>query len=253
MTLLVRYVLTACIRDKVFLSMIVASAVAVSLSVFLGSTAIVEQDQFVIVFAASSLRFLLIMGITLFIVFYTRRTVEQRDLDYLITRPITRRDYIVAHTASFAIISLLLSSVIFTVIGLIGKGYFNAGYILWGISLFFEMVIVASAAFFFSMVLRSAVSAVLSTFALYALARLIGQIIGIAVSPDIAAQYPFFANTMTTVSLFVPRLDLFAQSSWLLYGTDKFGFLSILVFVQGVIFTTLLTVMTLIDLHKKEF
>ena len=82
MALLVRYVLTACMRDKVFLSMIVASAVAVSLSVFLGSTAIVEQDQFVIVFAASSLRFLLIMGITLFIVFYTRRTVEQRLFDY---------------------------------------------------------------------------------------------------------------------------------------------------------------------------
>ena len=44
--LLVGYILTAAIRDRLFLSLMLLVVVGVCLSVFLGSSAITEKDQF---------------------------------------------------------------------------------------------------------------------------------------------------------------------------------------------------------------
>lgn len=250
---LVRYILTACIRDRLILSVFVASIVVVSLSAFVGSTAIVEQDQFVIVFTASSLRFLLVAGLTLFVVFFTRRSVDQRDLDYLVSRPLTKADYIFSHIVSFAVISLFLSLATGGVLLSIGQHYWNDGYLLWVISLFFELMIVSSAAFFFAMVLSSAVSATLATFAFYAFSRMIGQVIGIATDADIEDKFELLAAVTKTISLLVPRLDLFSQSTWLIYGLENFSYILFLVFFQGVIYCAVLSVATLADLTKREF
>ncbi len=250
---LVRYILTACMRDRLILSVFVAAIVAISLSTFVGSTAIVEQDQFVIVFTASSLRFLLVAGLTLFIVFFTRRSIDQRDLEYLISRPVTKNDYVFSHIIAFGIISLAFSLAIGGVLLAMGKGYLNEGYIIWIISLFFELMIVSSAAFFFAMVLSSAVSGALATFAFYAFARMIGQVIGIATDTEMSGKFEILANATKTISLFIPRLDLFSQSSWLIYGVESAIFSISLVTVQGVVFCLLLAFATLADLTKREF
>ncbi len=250
---LVRYILTACMRDKLILSVFVAAIIAISLSTFLGSTAIVEQDQFVIVFAASSLRFLLVAGLTLFIVFFTRRSIDQRDLEYLISRPVTKKDYVFSHILAFAVISFFFSMAIGGVLLAIGQSYFSEGYILWIISLFFELMIVSSAAFFFAMVLSSAVSGTLATFAFYTFSRMVGQVIGIATDPEMEGKFAFLSSITKTVSLFIPRLDLFSQSSWLLYGVENLSFSLTLIVVQGIVFCFLLAIATLADLTKREF
>lgn len=114
-------------------------------------------------------------------------------------------------------------------------------------------MIISSAAFFFAMVLSSAVSATLSTFALYAFSRMLGQMIGIATDPDIEGKFTFFAGITKTIALFFPRLDLFSQSSWLLYGVENMLFSLSLIVVQGTVFCLLLAVATLVDLTKREF
>lgn len=248
------YVLTAAVRDKLFLSFFLLIAVGVSLSIFMGSSAVTEQDQFSLVFAASGLRIASVFGIILFVVFFIRRSFETRDVEYLLTRPISRLNYILSHAVSFIIIALcftVLTGLCLVVLG--QQSGINDAYILWTFSFFAELIIVANTAFFFSMVLSSAVASVLITGAFYLLARLMGQILGIVERFDYGGAFSFMENIMTLVSTVIPRLDLMGQSAWLLYGAEEsvigYGF----ILMQALVFTCLVLSAAMIDLKRKQF
>lgn len=252
-SVLLKHVLLASIRDKLILAVIAAAIVVSALAIFVGSTAVIEKNQFVLVFMASGLRFLMGIGLILFTIFYTRRSIESKDLDFLLSRPITRASYVWSHLFALWIIALVfaLTAMLF----LIGFGfaYFSEAYFLWVLSFFFELALVSAASFFFAMVLNSAVTATLSTLAFYALSRMIGQILGIALDPYTLGNHEFLSQLVKTLSLFVPRLDLFTQSTWLTYGEEQFSYLFVIICLQGIVYSVLFAIATIIDLKQKEF
>ena len=86
---LIVYVLRAAVRDRLVVAMLVLLAMAVSLSIFFGSSAINEQKQFAAVFSAGSIRILNVFGLCLFVVFFIRRSFESRDIDFILTLPVS--------------------------------------------------------------------------------------------------------------------------------------------------------------------
>ena len=68
------YVLSAAIKDKIFILYIGLVAIILSLSLFFGSSAVTEQDQFSAVFTSGALRIASAFTLVLFIVFYFRRS-----------------------------------------------------------------------------------------------------------------------------------------------------------------------------------
>jgi len=251
---LVPYVLTAAIRDKLFLSIIILMAVGVSLSIFMGASAVTETDQFALVFTASGLRFASVFGIIIFVAFFIRRSFENRDVDYLLTRPVSRLSYILSHAIAFAMIALF-----FTV--LLGICLFvmkaqstpDSDYLLWLFSLFAELVVMANVAFFFAMVLSSPVTSVLISAAFYILARLMGQILGIIDTYNYGGAFMPLEKIMLVISAFVPRLDLMGQTNWLLYGAGEndisFGFIA----MQMLVFSAMILSGAMLDLKRKQF
>lgn len=247
---LVRYVLTAALRDRLVLSLLVVMAVGASMAVFLGSAAIVESISFSVVFGAAGLRLAGAAGLVLFIVFYLRRAFDTKDVEFLLSRPVSRVCFLLSHSAAFMLLAALVTLFVFGTVCALSPRSFGDGHLLWGASLLAEYIIVVNAAMFFAMVLPSASTAALAIFALYFLSRIIGQILGI-IEAGISANVALLNMAMHTISLIIPRLDLLAQSSWLIYGGEHIGYGFIL--LQGVLYSALALSAASVDLLRRQF
>ncbi len=252
--LLVKYILSAAMRDRLLLSFLLLVCIGVSLSIFLGSAAIIEKDQFSLVFMASGLRIGGVFTLVLFVVFYIRRSFETRDVDYLLSRPITRFQFLLSHMVAFFVLASVAAFIIFTIIWIMaGAGLPQMGLLMWGGSIWAEYMMMVMVALFFALVLSSAVSATLITLAFYVLARLMGDILGIVNTDTGESGAIFFLEKiMSLISIFIPRLDLMGQSSWLLYGMDETVRLPF-IFLQGTVFCGLVFFAAFIDLKRRQF
>ena len=251
--LLVKYVLKAAIRDKLVLSLLLLLALATSLSIFMGSAANTESDQFAAVFAAGSIRLLNVFGLCLFVIFFIRRSFESRDVEFLLTRPIGRIRFLLSYAASFAFLGLVLALVSVLCIYFLSPHLFSSGSVLWGVSLIFENIIMVSTALFFAMVLSSPALAMFGTMGFYILVRMMSDILGILDSGKLTGSvYQAMEWSLQLISMFLPRLDLMGQSSWLVYGMEDPSEL-IFVCAQGVVYTVLILTAALIDLTLRRF
>lgn len=250
--ILTKYVLTAALRDRLFIGFLLLIIIGVSLSLFLGSSAIIEKDQFSLVFAASGLRIASNIALLLFVVFYLRRAFDSRDVEYLLSRPISRFQFLISHFVAFTILALVSSVLVTMVLVVMPSAGAAPNYLLWGTSLWVELTIMVTVGLFFSLVLSSAVTATLSSFCFYLLARLIGDILGIIESSHQSGLTALVEKLMLGISVFIPRLDLMGQSAWLLYGvTDQISFPFLL--LQGSIFSGFVLFAAYLDLNKRQF
>lgn len=249
---LVGYVLKAALRDRLIHALGLLIIVATSLALFLGGAAVTEKGQFALVFTAGGLRFAGVVGVVLFIVFYVRRSFDSKDVEYFLSRPLTRVSFLLSHAAAFSLLACLVSGLVITAVCLSAPSLIGPGYGLWALSFLSELAIMANAALFFSFVLTSPVVAALAVFALYVLARMMGEILGILDHHVTLSGAEILSVVMQAVSLIVPRLDLMAQTSWLVYGpSDSIGYGFIL--IHGIVYTLFLLAMALFDLGRRQF
>jgi len=250
---LIKYVLIAAIRDRLFLSAVIMAVIVISLSIFLGSSAITEQKEFVLVFGSGGLRIAGVAAIVLFICSYTRRAFETREIDYLLSRPVGQPAFLFSHTAAFILISSLIAVLISACVFAISAGQAGEGFWLWSAGLMAEYMIMACVSLFFSLFLSSLTASALMCGAFYILARLIGQIIGIIDSPSVSSPLGFVLEpVMSLISIIIPRFDLIGQTSWLIYGPETgigFGF----IMLQGFLFSAVVISACLLDLLRKQF
>lgn len=250
---LLRYVLTAAIRDRFALSLALLIAVAISLSIFLGSSAVTEQDSFAVVFAAGALRIGGMAALVLFTVYYIRRSFDSRDIEYLLSRPIGRISFLFSHAMALTILASVSAAAIFICVAALSPGPLTSGHVLWGVSILMEYIIMANAALFFAMVLPGAATSAFAAGGLYVLSRLTGQIFGILDSGTVAGHFSWMEKIMESISLFVPRLDLMGQTAWLLYGIPENGAGYGLIFAQGAVFASMFIMAAAIDLVRRRF
>ncbi len=249
--LLVNYILKAAVRDRLLISMVLMLIMASSLSVFFGSSAIIEQDQFTLVFAGGGLRLIGIMALVLFVVFFIRRSFDSRDVEFLLTRPIGRVEFIISYAAGFSLLAILVGLSQTLCLYILGPHLFNQGTFLWCASLIAENIIMVNIAFFFSMFFQSAAIAAMGAFAFYVLGRMMGQILGI-IDATKAGSEGIMEYAMQMVSAIMPRIDLMGQTSWLIYGYEGGVSLTFL-FTQCAVFVVLVVIAALIDLVSRQF
>ena len=249
---LIRFVITAAIRDRLIIALFLLLIMAISMSIFMGSAAITEQDQFLAVFSAGTIRIINVIGLVLFIVFFIRRSFETRDIEFLLSRPISRIQVIVSFAAGFSIIAAVLGLVSGICVMALSPHLYSDGHLLWTLSLMVENIIMVNAALFFSMILSSAASGAFAVCGFYVLARMMSQILGIIDSNKMSTAMEPLEIVMQTISAVMPRLDLMAQTSWLVYDVDQqigYGF----VITQGVLYAGLLLLAALIDMQRRKF
>ena len=268
---LVKYVLTAALRDRLVLTLFMMILAGAGMSSFLGQTGMTEKNAFSIVFGSAGLRFLSVLGVVLFCSFYVRRSFETKEVEFLLARPLSRQQFIISHAAAFYVMCLCLTALVTVAILFLGRSD-TAGLVLWSGSLAVETMIMASVSLFFAMVLSSASGSALASIGFYALSRVVGTLLVIASVPSGSFVFEVINNLMNVISLIIPRLDLMCQSSWLVYGVDGSSGLSYLngagsyahgviealgvsgfIVVQGLVFVCLVLGAAIFDFLRHEF
>jgi len=249
---LVQYVLKAALRDKLIIAMLVLIALTCSMSIFMASSAITEQDQFLAVYASGSLRILSVLGLVIFASFFVRKSFESKDVEFLLSRPISRISFILSYAFAFCILATIIGTASGVALLVMSPTLAIYPLFLWTLSIIVEAIIMINMAFFFAMIISSAASAVLAIFAFYALSRMMGQILGIIENGTAGPVSQALEVVMNIVSAITPRLDLMGQTSWLVYGVGADVNL-LFVAIQGSIFLFLLLTAALLDLALRQF
>lgn len=249
---LITHVWKAALRDKLVLTLLALIGLSVSMSIFIASSALIEKDQFAAVFSAGSLRILGVLGLTVFTVFFIRRSVDAKDIEFILSCPVGRVEFVFSYAFALSCIACVIALANGIALYAISPHLFGLGHVIWTISVALEYIIMINMAFFFGLMLSSAAMAVLSVLGFYVLTRMMGQILGIIDAGFEASYLKGLQIILELISVITPRLDLLGQTGWLIYGT---GDLANLVWVgaQVVVALCLVLCAALFDLLKRQF
>jgi ABC-type transport system involved in multi-copper enzyme maturation permease subunit len=250
----IRYVLLTAIRDRLFFGLLLGILGAAYISSVLGSTAMLETEQMTLSFTAASARVIIMIGIIVFIGFHMRNAFDAREIDVLLSRPISRTTLVLSYWLGFVVVATLLVVPTIVMIAIIGT-LNTTGFLLWSSSLILESWLVVSVALFASLTIRSGVGTVLASMAIYTVSRMMGFFLSTGRTGILFENNDINTSTkflMKGVSIVVPRLDFYAKSQWLIYGAKSYDDLYFFL-IQSAWFIPLLLAAAVIDFKRKQF
>ena len=239
---------------QILIGVLLAILVATALSAALGSTAMVEKAQMMLGFSSAAARVILMLGLIIFVCFHIRQAFDQKEIDVLLSRPLSRFQVMLAYWLGFSFVAFLLVLATVTLFSFLPIFNFS-GYIYWSLSLLAESFVVVALGLFAAFTLRSAVLSVIATLGFYTLARMAGFFIATAdggMMTQIIWLNQLMEWTVKITALIIPRLDLFTQSEWLIYGVTAPQELSFAA-VQLLVYIPLLLTAATIDFMRKQF
>lgn len=258
-TSLLQYIYLTARRDWLFAGIYMLIFFMLLLSIFFGSTTLVEQNLTTSVFIAGSTRVVVIFGLTLFCCFHIKRGFDNKEIEMFLTKPITREQFVIyyflgmAFLACAIVVPLVALSVMFLKLGVL---WGNAnGFILWGLSLLLESFIMIAFALFAALTLESAISTVLLCFAFYVFSRIFGYFLislhnPVSLSTGFLSEY--YKQILWWIGMLVPRLDMFADSEWMIYGVQNTK--EYLIFNgSALVYILFLLAMAIYDFRRREF
>ncbi|HVI51410.1 MAG TPA: hypothetical protein VM661_09395 [Candidatus Sulfotelmatobacter sp.] len=256
MTAILRTILLTNARDRMLPAVWALALAALLASRALGGAMLVEGRETALAYASLSLRLVVVAGLVMCVCFQMRRLQETREIEAMLARPLSRTALVLALAGGYG---LLAAAAVLPSVAVLGLALNPdaAGLVLWGASLLLEAWITVAFALFLACSLTSAAASALTALALYALSRMAAGFHDIAqaglgdalASPVTGLPLRLAAEAM---SLVLPRLDLFGQSSWLVYGAGGEWGLGILA-AQAGIYLPLLLAATVYDLKGRQF
>ncbi|NDF12820.1 MAG: hypothetical protein EB060_08445 [Proteobacteria bacterium] len=256
----IRYILITALRDKLFIGLFAAILIAASIALFLGSTAMVEQQQMTIAYIAGSARVILVVGLIVFICFHVRRAFENREVEVTLTRPISREAYVFCYWLGFSVLSFLVVVPLSLLMALFLKVNM-VGLFFWSLSLIAEVLLIGAFALSCGLILQSAVTGVMVSFGFYIISRMMGFftfMLQQKTATNLTDWYWWTQRILETISMVVPRLDMFAKTEWLIYGMDGSAGVWVwhnvpLFLLQALIYVPLLLFMSIYDFRRRQF
>lgn len=250
----IRYVLLTAMRDRLFVGLLIGIGLAAYISSVLGSTAMLETQQMTLSFTAASARVIIMIGIIVFIGFHMRNAFDAREIDVLLSRPISRATLVLSYWCGFCAVATCL--VVPTILLMWKVGTLNhTGFMIWSVSLLLESWLVASIALFASLTIKSGVGTVLASLAIYTLSRMMGFFLSATAAGSAFKEHKINVGAdwlMSSISLIVPRLDFFAKSKWLIYGAHSYEEATLFL-IQGAVFIPILIAASIFDFKRKQF
>ena len=232
--------------------MFVCIVIAFFLSVFIGSTAAFEPREMAIVYFAGVARIILVYGFAIFNAFFITKMFQTKEIETFLAGPVRRKDLIfglmcgnITLIAVLSFFCVFLTKIIFFDI----VPFSHA--LIWSMNIIAEVTLVTCATCFFALMLENATLAIIITTIFYITSRLMGFVISaieLQFSPK--SFMGIVEMLIVPVSVFFPRLDLFSQSTWLIYNDAIPNLLLIL--CQSLVYIPLIITACVIDFNKKS-
>jgi len=253
MQAIIKYILLAGLRDKLYLGIFIALICTFGIAIFFGSTVLIEASETTTTYIAGTSRIVIVIGMVLFVCLSINRAFMSKEIEFMLAKSISRQKFILAYFAGFLISACAILLPLILAIIAIGKINYG-GLLLWSFSLFAELWIVISFAILAALILKNSFASILSTLAFYLISRLMGIfVLAIDLPQDfMQIRNHLLPSILKIISLFFPRLDLFTQSDWLCYGITDFSRVSLIMF-QAIIYIALMSFMCFVDFRRKQF
>jgi ABC-type transport system involved in multi-copper enzyme maturation permease subunit len=252
---ILKYILLTAVRDKLYVGLFIILLAAFGISSALGDSSLVESSQATIVYIAASSRMIFAVGMILFVCFYVRRSFENREVEFILSKSISRHNFIFAYLIGFILVALLIILPLTLLLLLLKTN--KIGLFYWSLSLTFESLIIITFSLLAALILRSAVSSVLASLGFYVLSRMMGFFVLSIKIPQDASDFASTTRVMHVIlkalSVIFPRLDLYCNSEWLIYGVSTDLTSVYIILAQSLIYIPLMMFMAFYDFNRKQF
>lgn len=254
MKTILKYILLSAFRDKLFITLLLSIIFSFALSNLIGFTALSEEGQMQTIIFAGTSKIILMFGMIIFICFHINKSFENKEIPFMLSKNISREKFVFSYWVGFNFISvilLFLMSIIlflFCTINVLGA-------IQWLVTVSFEIMIVSTFAILASLIIQSAIFSIFLSSGFYVIAKMMGFFLNaFLITPD-NKILSFLINLsnylLQIISSLIPRLDLFGQTRWLIYGPD-YHTLNIII-LQSLIYIPIIFFMAFYDFKKKQF
>jgi len=254
---ILKYILLSGTRDRLYLGLFISLIITFSLSIFLGSTALIEEQQMTTAYISGLSRAVLVVGTVLFVCLSINRAFENKEVEFILSKAISREQFISSYLISFfAAIMLILIPLVLAILIVTKADKF--GLLIWSVSLFSELMIMIAFSLLASLMLKNSFSSIMASLGFYIISRLMGMFVMAINLPSKISQteISFSSHTFSIIlkilSAIFPRLDLFGQSEWLNYGVHDYDNL-LIILVQSLVYIPLMIFMAFHDFKKKQF
>ena len=246
----IHFVIVTALRDRLFVSLLSLLAVVFAVSLYVGDGAVFEKGEMAIAFAGGAGRAALVLGLTIFVSFHVERIYDTREIEAILARNISRASFVISYWLGLVVVAVLLALPVIVFVGIFQLSF--TGALWWCASLILESCIMLAFVLFSAVTLERAIPTIFTTLGFYGLSRLVSFVLGIATHGDQSGFNAVTNPLFEFIALFIPRLDLFCQTRWLVYGPEPSeNFM--LIPIQAAIFVPFLLAMTIFDLRRKQF
>lgn len=247
---LLRYFIARTMADRLLVAWPAMLAATALLAFVVGRSMMVEQEQATLAFLGSGIRLALMLAVTSITAIAIARDFDSREMEFLASRVASRLDLLLAMVATALLLATGMVVMAIPLMFMMGSPP-PLGVFLWALTLALEAGLCGIFAIFIALAIANATIAILATLGWYVLARLSGMLLGLAGVPamgdprlaaepaagpavaaaassralapdpaslgDLVDPHRFGDALAHLFPLLLPRLDLLAQSDWLVH------------------------------------
>jgi ABC-type Na+ efflux pump permease subunit len=240
------------VRNRLLWLSLLVVAISFGLVEFIGDLAITEHRVTQVSVLAAFLRLSAVVIVTMFVVSSSLRELQDKTLEMILAMPIHRSSYYLGKLIGFLQVSIIIA-IIFSALLLL---YASPDQVLiWGLSLFFELIIVVALGLVMLFTFNQIPAAITGVLVIYAAARSATSIYLMSKYPIISHNtiaQQFMDGFIEMLTWLLPDLHRFTQTEWLAHNTGSFQLL-LPVMTQSMIYLTLLSAIALFDFYRKNF
>jgi len=247
-----RYTLLEALRTRLPALALLTLVALTAASFFVREIAIIENERFQLGFYAAAARITAAFLTALYVITSISREFNDKGLDMVLALDLRRSDYVLGKLGGFLVLGALLAALLCLPLLLLAPGTASAQ---WGLSLVFELAIVAALALFCVISFSQLMAAATFVLAFYLLGRSLTAVQLMVDSPITGADawsHQFMSGLVNLIALLLPALDRWTQTAWLVNEAGTWSDFSGLA-VQTLVYVVLLSAATMFDFHRRSF
>lgn len=247
-----KFTIIEAMRNRLLWLSLVVVVISFGLVEFIGELAITEHRVTQVAVLAAFLRLSAVVIVTMYVVSSTVRELQDKTLEMILAMPIHRSSYYLGKLTGFIHISLIIA-VMFSALLLLYAATDQV--VIWGISLFFELILVVALGLVMLFTFNQIPAALTGVLIIYAASRSVSSIYLMSKYPIIShttISQKFIDGFVELLTWLLPDLHRFTQTEWLAHSTGSFSLL-MPVIGQASIYLLLLSAIALFDFYRKNF
>jgi Cu-processing system permease protein len=246
-----RFTLLEAARTRLLGIVVIILALLFLGSLFVQHISVTETTRMQTGFLAATARMAAVFVLSLHVAGSMVREFNDKGVDLLLSLALPRAGYYLGKLLGFAGIAVAIA--VLTTLSLVFLAP-GQGLVLWGASLTLELILITALGLFCVITFNQIMPAISFVAAFYLLARSIGAVRLLSVSPLLAANdwtNRAVARLVDALAWLLPDLDRFTSTAWLVDHTGSLAALG-LDALQTLIYGGLLVVAGLFDLYRKD-